>query len=403
MGLSDIYYQRPVGPADDVQRRTDAAFDQLARVPLANAQLRAQQLQNDYQQQQNIDQQYTSPAAPASDASNAIGQHILAQLRGTPGHNSEFEQRLLGELQGGGLGARPGAPQAPATGLGVMSPQQPVQNLGQQTGYQGYTPPGAGGQEPGMPQVTVSREPMAANGEPMRRPLNASRSFAMDRVDAQQAQVPQVQVREPPRMTNGDVDRAMRLSPFLRLQQEPKQDPRMAIALLNDQREREKTAGNDKLQRDRMAQRQRFLDQEDALKRELARLQASVSLTNGNAAQKAILAQMKMVNDLRIANLKAKAQQTSGLGGIVYDQQTQAAMAQEDANDQAALQQAEQLQQQLDAALANGAGQSRGGRATVSGPQGDVRNKYRPGQVIDGRRLTRFNEQTGKWDWEPAP
>lgn len=375
MGLADYLDRAP--DANRGNQLLQQGAQSFARMPMDAAQLQQQQLQNTGLQQANTDAAYTAPGAPASPEGNAIGQYIKSHMRGTPGWTPEHEQRLIAELTGGGApGGQPQGglqgPQARGPEAGAQGPQYAPTALGQTPVSQGL----GGGVAPQMPRPNSDQTNYL--GKPATPSLGQGNFGTYDRPSSMgyagdmtgMAGVPKVNVvPQGPQagatpaaggpMTNRDVEQYQRMAPFLKLDQGPREDPRMAIANQKD-----------RLARDQMAQKQNFLDQEDRLKRELARLSANVSLANGNAQQKAILQQMKMVNDLRIANIRAMGQQTSGIGGVVNQGATQQAMGQERNDMAASLQEAEDLGRKLDAAIAGGAGITTGGKVKVVGPQG---------------------------------
>lgn len=405
MGLADYLDRAPNGAESN--RLIQQGGQQMADMPMNEAQLQGQKLRNAGQQQANTDAAYTAPGAPASPERIKMVDYIKAHMRTTPGHNPEFEAKLLAELQGGtpqagGLGGMGSSllsgAAAPPGGPGpVAGPQAPVQNMGQPGPYSGYTPPGQGqGLSQGMPQVSVSRQPMSMNGEPMRPPLvappQAPAGPSIPRAQVSVAQAPTAPAAPSYQMTNHDADSYARMAPFMKLDQPTKDDPRRDIA-----------ANALTFKREALQQRESSQARADQTKRDLAVIMARLREKLGDTDRKALIEQAKIVAGNYRAELSAIARRESGIPGIVFDEETKAGITQDATQAKAGLGKLDELERVLNA---QGPGQSVFRSADVKGPRnagGDISTKYKPGQVVGNKKMTGYNQVTKKWDWEPAP
>lgn len=204
MGLSDVYSQHPWTPATDVNQGYERAFENVAQVPMRNAQVAAAQ-------QANSDAAFTSPSAVASPHRAALAHHIKNNLMAGP---PEFQDRLIQELSRGpqGMAQPQGQPQ-------YMPEGNMVQQVPQNQGPQGYQPYQPGNYAP----------PSGMGGE---RPVQVN-TGGMGGVPMQQPQVrmtgggpgPQAPQQPEPPMTNYDVDSYLKAGPTLDRARKPVNDP----------------------------------------------------------------------------------------------------------------------------------------------------------------------------------
>jgi hypothetical protein len=204
MGLEDIYYRQPWTPNQGLGGQIDRAGESIARVPMANAQLQAQQ-------QANTDAAYNSPAREANPHEAAVGSYIQNLMESHPNYQPGFKERLQQEMSQGGLTAPAAPPPSPGQGLGVPS-DAPRGDAGDMR---------SGGQ--GLMAAATSEAPLSMNGEPMRRPLPAAAAFAAQRNAPPPVTIVPPPVRSQVPMTRGDVDTYMRMAPIFN-SQKPQRD-----------------------------------------------------------------------------------------------------------------------------------------------------------------------------------
>jgi hypothetical protein len=331
-------------------------LNSLAQVPERNAQLAAQQ-------QANTDAAYASPARDANPYEQSLARQIM---RSVPGHNPEFEDRLHGELQGGGLGA-PTAPQSQNQGLApVEGPQATAVNIGPQTQFvPDWTSSRGQDTKPGMPELTVTRQPMSMNGEPMRQPLPAARAFAMQRnpppgpmnqptpaLDPTQNQGPK---------TRGDVDLTMRMAPFMKEWSKP--GPKVDH------------------EPDKLTEKKREFDammeyRNKALgaRKDIAAMAARVRMATSDTDRKALLELMKIKVQEMAVHARIVGQTASGLTGVINDEASRQAAADAQKQLEEAQAEVDQVEKELGAA-------PKGGRGKKTSVDISVKYRYSP----DGR------------------
>lgn len=282
MALSDIYYQRPWTPSDDTISAANRFTDAMGRLP-SSTDLQMQQAKLTAMQQQNA---AGLSSAPQTEASPFRKNLALEVMRMTPGYQPGFEEQLAAERAQGGLGAPGPGPTNLTTGQGPAAPAQ-----GQ-------------GLSAAPPQVSVSREPMSMNGEPMRRPLVA------------QAPAP-IRPGRPQPQTNADVEAAMGMLPMITASRKPQRPDH----------EPEKLA----LEREKFEEKKRQFDlmhkyRNDALaaKERIAASGQKLAQAKSNADRKAALEERKQaLDEYRIAATLA-GKIYSGMTGIVNDEETAA-------------------------------------------------------------------------------
>lgn len=298
MGLSDVYYNRPWVPADDTLRRLDMGAQALGDLPRRQLENQGLGIHNQLQQQALADAQYNSPARAANPQERNIGDFVRQLMRNTPGHTPEHEERLMQELSGG-QSPNEAAPQ----NLGQPPEWAPDWSSGRgSTPGIGYPGPMGLGQAPGMPEVSVSREPMSMNGEPMRTPLNANRSFAMDR-NAPPVMPKMVDAQEP--MTQGDVTKYMRMGPLVH-------------QVKSDQSWKEDVArGKLQLDKDKAANLDKYRQAALEAKQKIAELKARVQMATSDTDRKAGLELLKIKMQELGHYIGYLRSTDSGLTGIV--------------------------------------------------------------------------------------
>lgn len=380
MGLNDIYNQQPWTPYSGVQQRMDQGFEQVAAVPERNARL-------DAQRQANTDAAVTAPGAPASPERVKMVEYIKAHMRATPGHEPGFDDRLLSELQGGqgqGLQGGQAQPQGPAQGP-QQYPSPPPMNQGPAQAPSGPPRGDASDMRSGlMPQ------PVQAP----RQPLPAGAAFAAQRPQGPSIPQAQVQVQGPQTpMTNHDTDSYMRMAPFVKMDQPPKplkDDPRERIA--------DKALA---FKREALAQRESSQARADRTKRDLAVIMARLREKLGDTDRRALIEQAKIAAGNYRAELSAIAKRQSGLGGVIYDEETKAGMEQDATQAQAELSKLDDLERALNA---QPNGQSKSRSVEVKGPRnagGTITVKNKAGET---RTLTQeqYDASPHKGDWTPV-
>lgn len=305
MGYEDAYYRQPWTPNGDMRQQMNLGLDSLGKVPMANAQLQAQQ-------QANKDAAYTAPGAEASPHRALLGKYVQGLLQSTPGHTPEFEQRFMSEAGNGGLNT----PQAQYMPDGNMVQQVPQnQGPGQYQSYQpDYSAPqGLSAPQPQQPQqpVNIPTNNMPGQGglEPQatrsthsvttetRKPLPASTAFAAQR------NPPASDVPTTP-MTNYDVDSYMKAMGHV-------VKPNMDADKLAEKK-REFDAMMD------------FRGRALAAKERLGKLAAAAKESTADNDRKRAIELLRIEVDREKAGVLAQAKVYSGLYGIVNEQGTQA-------------------------------------------------------------------------------
>lgn len=367
MGLDDIYYKRAYAPAQDANAQTAQGFEQLAQVPIANAQLAAQQ-------QANTDAAYTAPGAQAPPERNIIGHHIKARMAGPP----EFQQRFLQEMSQG---------PAPAQGLAPqVQPQAPVDAPRGDAGDmrpQGYRPQPAQAQGLGAPAPTNANPQMETYVSPMngrtplpagvRTPLPASSSFAADR-NPPAPQTPRVAVAQGQPsgrpMSNYEVDSYMRMSPFLKLDQ-VKDDPRRDIAA-------NKLAENSR----QFDELMRYKRDNMGMREKLARMMNETKLKIGDPDRKAKIALMKDATARYLGELRAEATALGGFTALTQRDEVGTFIQERKAKIAEALAEAQDFERQL----AEMEGMTPGKTQTQSSGQGSMSYSHRESGVTKAKK-----------------
>lgn len=202
MGLGDIFNNVPDSFAGQAERRLGSAF---AGLPEAEAAYR----RNQQMKQANIDQQYNSPARPATPHETDIGG-VARKMMGLDDPNvpPEWKDKLMQELSG-------------RTSQQGLSPNRMMAS-----GVQGaanaippqYGPSREDWQPTGRGDLTRDADILMAGG------LSEPKGLGMDLS-------PQRVERKPLSMTQGDVDKYMKFAPMAQKSNQPSRDYLGEIAL----------------------------------------------------------------------------------------------------------------------------------------------------------------------------